>query len=73
MNRMRRRLMVRFLAGARNDREGRWGAMESLLARCANLSKDEVQRARASQRPSPRRLHSFAAARRHEEIRGPGV
>jgi hypothetical protein len=29
--------------------------------------------ARAFPRPSPRRLHGFPAASRHEEIRGPGV
>jgi hypothetical protein len=55
------------------DRCRAMNAMESKLARRANLSKDEVQRARASQRPSPRRLHGFAAASRHEDFRGPGV
>jgi hypothetical protein len=43
------------------------------VARRANLPKDAVQRARASSRPSPRRLHGFAAAPMHEDFRGPGV
>jgi hypothetical protein len=46
-------------------------AMESHACCRANLPKDAVQRARASQRPSPRRLHGSAAASSHEEIRGP--
>jgi hypothetical protein len=47
--------------------------MISKVGRRANLSKDVVQRARASQRPSPRRLHGFAVAPMHEDFRGPGV
>jgi hypothetical protein len=43
------------------------------VARRASLPKDAVQRARAFPRPSPQRLHGFAVASRHEEIRGSGA
>jgi hypothetical protein len=48
-------------------------AMISQACRSPNLPKDVVQRARALRRPSPRRLHGFAAAPTHEDFRGPGV
>jgi hypothetical protein len=48
-------------------------AMKSELCRDTNLYKDAVQRARASQRPSPRRLHGFPAAPMHEDLRGSGA
>jgi hypothetical protein len=46
--------------------------MPTAVRRNARLSKDAVQRARALRRPSPRRLHGFAAASSHEDVRGPG-
>jgi hypothetical protein len=51
-------------------------AMEAMLSELgcsANLPKDAVQRARASQRPIPRRLHGSAAAPMHEDLRGSGA
>jgi hypothetical protein len=47
--------------------------MIAQVGRRVRLHKDVVQRARASQRPSPRRLHGSAAASRHEDLRGPGA
>jgi hypothetical protein len=45
-------------------------AMNSKVDRGTSLHKDAVQRARAWSSPSPRRLHGFAAASSHEDLRG---